>query len=147
MTLRFFLAALAFAVPTTLSAAAEIVVHRDPGCGCCAKWASQLRQQFGRSVRMVDDSNRAAFKTSHGVPANLSSCHTAVIDGYVFEGHVPFADIKKMLAERPKGVVGLAVTGMPLGSPGMEVPGGKVQSFQVIAFGPGGQRLYARHGS
>ena len=147
MNLRLFFAALALAVPTTLFAAAEIVVHRDPGCGCCAKWAAQLRQQFGRSVRMVDDSNRAAFKTSRGVPAKLSSCHTAVIDGYVFEGHVPFADIKRLLAQRPKGVTGLAVAGMPLGSPGMEVSGVTAQPFQVIAFGPAGQSIYARHGS
>src|SRR3546814_5584705 len=72
---------------------------------------------------MVDDQNRSALQRARGVPASLSSCHTALIDGMVFEGHVPMADMKRVLAQRPKGVSGLAVAGMPIGSPGMEVPG------------------------
>jgi hypothetical protein len=81
-----------------------------------------------------------------GVPPNLAACHTAVIDGMVFEGHVPIGDMKRALRDHPKGVRGLAVIGMPLGSQGMEVPGGQSQPYDVIAFGPGGQRLYAHHG-
>jgi hypothetical protein len=78
------------------------------------------------------------------VPAALSSCHTAIIDGMAFEGHVPIADVKRALATRPKGVKGLAVAGMPIGSPGMEVPGVQAQRYSVIAFGPGGQKVFAR---
>src|SRR3546814_4862906 len=72
---------------------------------------------------MIDDRSRASFQRARGVPQQLSSCHTAVIDGLVFEGHVPIADMKRLLAQRPRGVAGLAVSGMPIGSPGMEVPG------------------------
>ncbi|WP_319798386.1 DUF411 domain-containing protein [Nitrobacter sp.] len=121
-------------------------MHRDPGCGCCEKWAAQVRQQFNRKVRIIDDAHRTALQRQAGVPANLSSCHTAMIDGMAFEGHVPIADMKRVLAQRPKGVRGLAVAGMPLGSPGMEVAGMKAQPYDVIAFGQGGRRIFARHG-
>ena len=80
-----------------------------------------------------------------GVPDQLASCHTAIIDGMTFEGHVPIADMKRALATRPKGVSGLAVAGMPMGSPGMEMPGMKADHFEVVAFGPGGRRVFARH--
>ena len=130
---------------TAASAATPILVHRDPGCGCCEKWAAQIRAQFKRSVSIVDDRSRSSFQRSHGVPLRLASCHTAVIDGMVFEGHVPSNDIKRVLAVRPRGVAGLAVAGMPLGSPGMEIPSQPAQSYQVVAFGPSGQRVFARH--
>lgn len=139
-------AAWLLAIPAIAFAATDIVVHRDPGCGCCEKWAGQVRKQFGRKVVIVDDVSRPAFQRASGVPATLSSCHTAVIDGMIFEGHVPIADMKRALAQRPRGVKGLAVAGMPMGSPGMEVPGGRVQAYDVIAFGPGGQRVFAHHG-
>ena len=133
-------------VPSLAVAAADIIVHRDPGCGCCTKWAMQVRQQFGRKVTIIDDQRRAAFQRAQGVPAHLSSCHTAMIDGMLFEGHVPIADMKRVLAQRPKGVKGLAVAGMPIGSPGMEVPAQRMDSFPVVAFGPGGEKIFARHG-
>jgi len=139
-------ACLALGIPSLAMAAADIMVHRDPGCGCCEQWAAQVRQQFGRRVTLIDDGQRLAFQRAHGVPARLSSCHTAVIDGMVFEGHVPIADMKRVLAQRPRGVSGLAVTGMPVGSPGMEVPGQPAQPFNVIAFGAGGEAVFARHG-
>ena len=126
-------------------ALAEIVVHRDPGCGCCEKWAAQVQAQFKDKVRIVNDAQRSALQKRHGIPADLGSCHTAVIDGYAFEGHVPIADMKRLLAQRPKDVKGLTVAGMPMGSPGMEVSGMKPQRYQVIAFGPGGRRVFARH--
>jgi hypothetical protein len=86
----------------------------------------------------------AAVKRKHGVPAALESCHTALVDGYVVEGHVPADVIDQLLGERPK-VAGLAVPGMPLGSPGMEAPGQKPQAYEVLAFdGRGGTRVYAR---
>lgn len=120
-------------------------MHRDPGCGCCEKWAAQVRQQFHRKVRIIDDADRGALQRRVGMPAGLSSCHTALIDGMAFEGHVPIADMKRALAQRPSGVQGLAVAGMPLGSPGMEVPGRPAQPFVVVAFGSRGQRTFARH--
>ena len=144
--IRIVLAALALGLPATALAAQQIAVHRDPGCGCCEKWAQQVRAQFGRQVRMIDDARRAVLHERFGVPADLASCHTAIIDGMAFEGHVPIADMKRLLAQRPKGVTGLAVAGMPLGSPGMEVPGARAQRYEVIAFGPGGRHLVARHG-
>jgi len=120
-------------------------MYRDPGCGCCEKWSAQVRQQFGRKVRIIDDANRIALQRKVGVPADLGSCHTAIVDGMAFEGHVPIADMKRALAQRPSGVRGLAVAGMPLGSPGMEVVGMKPQRYEVIAFGRGGRHLFARH--
>lgn len=142
---RGLAAALLIAVPAVASAAADIAMHRDPGCGCCEKWAAQVSQQFGRKVRVIDDANRANFQRRVGVPADLSSCHTTIVDGMAFEGHVPINDMKRALAQRPKGVRGLAVAGMPLGSPAMEVPGMRPQSYAVVAFGPKGQRVFARH--
>ena len=142
---RFLLAALALGVPAAAVAADTILVHRDPGCGCCGEWAKIVRAQFGRAVRIVDDANRPAFMKARGVPADLASCHTAIIDGMTFEGHVPIADMKRALAQRPKGVSGLAVAGMPLGSPGMEVLGRPAQAYEVVAFGPSGRRVFARH--
>ncbi|MDR6851730.1 hypothetical protein J2Y54_001223 [Sphingomonas sp. BE123] len=129
----------------TSAFAADVVVHRDPGCGCCTKWAAIAQREIKRPVRIIDNPQRAALAQKAGVPAALSSCHTAIIDGMAFEGHVPIADMKRALATRPKGVKGLAVAGMPIGSPGMEVPGAKAQPYSVIAFGLGGQKVFARH--
>lgn len=145
MKKRWVAALAAMFMATTANAATPILMHRDPGCGCCGKWAEQVRAEFKRPVTIVDDRSRAAFQRVRGVPQRLSSCHTAVIDGLVFEGHVPLNDMKRLLAQRPRGVSGLAVAGMPLGSPGMEVPGRQAQPFVVVAFGPGGERVFARH--
>lgn len=146
MTTANLLAALvAVALPGTAVAQSAIVVHRDPGCGCCVKWAEQARQTLKRPVRMVDTPNRAVVAKRLGIPTDYGSCHTTIIDGLVFEGHVPLSDVRRVLATKPKGVRGLAVAGMPLGSPGMEVPGMKAQPYDVIAFGPGGKRVFARH--
>lgn len=139
------IAAILSAMPVVASAAAEMTMRRDPGCGCCEKWAAQVRRQFGRKVRIIDDANRAVFQRQVGVPVALSSCHTAMIDGMAFEGHVPVADMKRVLAQHPKGVTGLAVAGMPMGSPGMEVAGLTAQHYDVVAFGSAGQKVFARH--
>ena len=143
--LKLALAAMLLSAPAAALAASEILVHRDPGCSCCAKWAAQVKASFGRAVRIIDDPARPALQRKVGLPAALTSCHTAIIDGYVFEGHVPIADIKRLLAAHPKGVTGLAVAGMPMGSPGMELPGMAGQHFVVMAFGTSGQRVFARH--
>ena len=145
MKKKVFAALGAMMIATAAQAAGPILVHRDPGCGCCEQWAAQVRAQFGRRVAMVDDRQRSAFQRARGVPAALASCHTALIDGMVFEGHVPIADMKRVLAQRPKGVAGLAVAGMPIGSPGMEVPGRRGDPYVVTAFGPAGTRIFARH--
>ncbi len=132
-------------VATPALAATEAVMHRDPGCGCCEKWAAQVRKAFGRSVKVIDDANRPALQRRVGLPAGLASCHTALIDGMAFEGHVPIADMKRVLAAKPKGVRGLAVAGMPLGSPGMEAPGYPADRYNVIAFGSGKTSVFAKH--
>ena len=130
---------------TPVLAASEAVMHRDPGCGCCEKWAAQVRKAFGRSVKVVDHANRPALQRRVGLPAGLASCHTALIDGMAFEGHVPIADMKRLLAAKPKGVRGLAVAGMPIGSAGMEVPGMKADQYTVVAFGLSKPFVYAKH--
>lgn len=132
-------------VATPAIAAGDIVVHRDPGCGCCMKWAAQVRAAFGRTVKIVDDANRPALQRRTGLPAALASCHTALIDGMAFEGHVPVADMKRVLKTRPRGVRGLSVAGMPMGSPGMEVAGGHAEHYAVMAFGNGTPVVFARH--
>lgn len=132
---RWLAILLALGFPSLAMAASDIIVHRDPGCGCCEQWAAQVRRQFGRQVTILDDRQRSMLQRSQGVPPRLASCHTATIDGMVFEGHVPIADMKRLLAQRPRGVKGLVVAGMPIGSPGMEVPGQRAQAFDVIAFG------------
>ena len=142
--MRKLILALALAgAPAIASAAA--VMHRDPGCGCCEKWAAQVKAALGRPLKVGDDSNRGALQKKLGISPTLQSCHTAIIDGIAFEGHVPIEDMKRILAAKPKGVTGLAVGGMPLGSPGMEVPGQKPQPFVVYSFGAAGQKIYARH--
>ncbi len=145
MKLKIVLAALGASLSVVSIAAEPIVVHRDPGCGCCLKWAAQVKAALGRSVKVVDNANRAAIQKRLGITSSLQSCHTAFIDGLAFEGHVPIADVKRVLAAKPKGVSGLAVGGMPLGSPGMEVPGQKPQTYIVYSFGSAGQKIYARH--
>jgi hypothetical protein len=144
-TTNLVAALVAVALPGTAVAQSAIVIHRDPGCGCCVKWAEQARQTLNRPIRIVDTPNRAVVAKRLGIPSDHGSCHTAIIDGLVFEGHVPLNDVRRVLAIKPKGVRGLGVAGMPLGSPGMEVPGMKAQPYDVIAFGPGGKRVFARH--
>lgn len=96
------------------------------------------------ATRTIENENMAAVKAANGVPAHLVSCHTAIVDGMVIEGHVPAADIERLLVERPAGITGLAVAGMPLGSPGMEM-GERRQAYQVIAFGPDRQIVWSSY--
>lgn len=119
-------------------------VYKDPTCGCCGKWVDLLRNE-GFVVTVNDVRNIAAIKDTYRVPQTLRSCHTALINGYAIEGHVPPADITRLLKEKA-AVAGLAVPGMPIGSPGMEVPGVTPQSYQVIAFDArGGSRVFATY--
>ena len=121
-----------------------MTVYRDPNCGCCEAWAKQARQA-GFEVTVVDDQDLAEVKRRLGVPEELASCHTAQLAGLVFEGHVPLADLRRIIGEPPAGIVGLAVPGMPRGSPGMEMPDGAKDPYEVIAFGPGRQMVFAKH--
>lgn len=109
----------------------EITVFKDPNCGCCTKWVEHLRKH-AFDVAARDTSDVAAVKRAGRIPERLHSCHTAFVGGYVIEGHVPASDIQRLLREQPK-VAGLAVPGMPVGSPGMEV-GNRVDKYDVIAF-------------
>lgn len=107
----------------------QIDVHRDPNCGCCSAWIEHLEEN-GFVVKDHLENNMSRIKLQHGVPRELASCHTAVIDGRFVEGHVPAADILRM--QRKPDLLGLAVPGMPIGSPGMEV-GDRTDIYQVIA--------------
>jgi hypothetical protein len=120
----------------------KMVVTKDPNCGCCTGWVKHVRAA-GFDVDVVESSEINQLKTRLGVPQDLASCHSAEIGGYVIEGHVPPAVIKRLLAERPNAR-GLAVPGMPVGSPGMEVEGMDPDTYEVVLFGPSGQRTYAR---
>lgn len=108
-------------------------VYRDPGCGCCEAWAD-LARRAGYEVALHNEPDMPAIKRRLGVPANLASCHTAIVASYVIEGHVPFEHIARLIDARPAGVKGIAVPGMPAGSPGMEMPDGSREAFQVLAF-------------
>ena len=122
-----------------------VLVRRDPGCGCCELWVAHM-QQAGFSVQMQDEPQMEAFKRQLGIPSGKESCHTAQIGDYVFEGHVPAQDIKRFLAEKPKAK-GLVLPGMPLGSPGMEVPGTTPRPYTVERLEADGSTTpYAEHG-
>lgn len=124
----------------------DMTVSRDAGCGCCLSWAGIVRRSGRFRVTVVDEADMARLKRRLGVPADLASCHTAVVAGYVVEGHVPSADILRLVEGRRNGVLGIAVAGMPLGSPGMEQPGGGGDAFDVVAFRANGAReLFARY--
>lgn len=115
-------------------------VYKDPGCGCCTGWVAHLRAA-GFPVNAIDTRELVAIKQRLSVPEELASCHTAQIGGYVVEGHVPAAAIDRLLAERPKAI-GLAVPGMPVGSPGME--GGEPEVYEVFLFDGDGRRSFGR---
>lgn len=111
-------------------AAPVIEVHSDPNCGCCGNWVAHL-EEHGFEVNHHRDGDLRDIKMANGVTPELASCHTAIIDGYVIEGHVPASDIQRLLEERPE-VVGLTVPGMPHGSPGMET--GRVDDYAVLSW-------------
>lgn len=135
-------AAIALLLGGRVSAAAppprEMTIYRDPGCGCCLVWAAHARRA-GFRTRVIDAPDMMAVKRRLGVPAALASCHTAVVSGLVVEGHVPLDRVERLLRNRPAGVRGVAVPGMPIGSPGMESPDGRRQAFQVFTFDTSGR--------
>jgi len=129
-----FLPQAAFSEPGNQSALEPITVYKSPTCGCCSKWVRHL-QDNGFEVEAINRSDMNSVKSNAGIPRQLASCHTAIIGGYVIEGHVPAADIKRLLKERP-AVVGLTVPGMPMGSPGME--GARQDKYNVLTFDKAG---------
>ena len=108
-----------------------IEVYRSPSCGCCSKWIAHLKEnQFDVKDHVTNDVQ--VIKDKYGVPEKMASCHTALVNGYVVEGHVPAADIKKLLKLKP-AVIGISVPGMPAGTPGMEM-GGRKDPYKVVSF-------------
>jgi len=130
--------ALTWAESTT---APLVQVYKSPTCGCCGKWADHMRSAgFNVEENSVDDV--VSYKRQYGVPAALFTCHTAVVDGYVVEGHVPAEDVWRMLRERP-AIKGIGVPGMPIGSPGMEGP--NPDDYRTFAFTADSSYVFAIH--
>jgi len=122
-----------------------VEIWKDPGCGCCEDWAKHL-QASGFAVK-VHDGGHDAMRAKMGIPESLASCHTGVVGGYAIEGHVPAREIRRLLKEKPQAV-GLAVPGMPVGTPGMDgaVYQGRRDPFDVVLVGKGGPtRVYASY--
>ena len=111
------------------AAASKVHVYKNPSCGCCTAWVEHLKTA-GFAVDVTETDDTAAVRKRHGMPERLAGCHTGVVEGYVLEGHVPAADVKRLLAAKPQAV-GLAVPGMPVGSPGMEY-GDRKDPYKVI---------------
>jgi hypothetical protein len=126
------------------SSAMTVVVYKSPTCTCCSKWVDHMRDA-GFDVEVHDELDMNPIKAKNGVRPQYSSCHTAIVDGYVIEGHVPAEQIVRLLAERPE-VLGLSAPGMPVGSPGMEVSDPSQNTdYDVVSFdGAGRTELYAR---
>jgi hypothetical protein len=138
------LAALLPAFASAEDAPTTVTVYKDPSCGCCKKWVEHLSAN-GFAPVARDRSDMDALKDSLGIPVALRSCHTAVLGKFLIEGHVPAADLKRLLSASPKGILGLAVPGMPSGSPGMET--GRMDRYDVLAFSADGKtRVFATHG-
>jgi hypothetical protein len=134
--------AVAFGRHAVAQSLPTVAVTKDPSCGCCEKWVAHLREN-GFTVTVTEGPVNP-LKVRLGVPRELASCHTAQVGGYVVEGHVPAGAIKRLVAEKPKGI-GLAVPGMPAGSPGMEVDGMEPNTYEVVLFGPAGRSTFARY--
>jgi hypothetical protein len=138
-----FLAAIPLVLVSPMQAAGpEVKVYKTRTCGCCGKWVDHLKAN-GFQATVTDVPSTAEYRQKYGVPEKLQSCHTAVVAGYTIEGHVPAADIQKLLKQRPKAK-GLAVPGMPLGSPGMEST--RREAYSVLLFqADGGASVFTRY--
>ncbi len=123
---------------------AQVEVYKSPTCGCCTAWSEHMRDA-GFRVHETKREDMTAIKSAYGVPEPLSSCHTAVIEGYIIEGHVPAADVRRLLRERPD-VAGLTAPGMPMQSPGMQPKGLPPKGYTVYAFRRDGSRtVFSRY--
>lgn len=138
----------ALLTPLALAQHARPAMHvrRDAGCGCCLAWVEIMRQSGRFTVTVTNEADMRAVKQSLGVPPDLASCHTATVAGFAIEGHVPLDDILRLVETRPRGIRGIAVPGMPIGSPGMEQANIGREAFAVIAFeGDGARQVFARY--
>lgn len=137
-------ALLLLAACTSAAQAATYEMFRDPNCGCCKLWTDHVRDEGEVEVTETVTAEMVRVKQQYGVPQDLWGCHTLIVDGYVIEGHVPAEQIERLLREQPEGVRGIAVPGMPIGSPGMEM-GDRKQPYEVIAYGEEGRFVFARY--
>ncbi len=135
-------AALALGLTAARAGGPDITVYKPASCDCCGKWAEHLKKNgFHVTLKVVSDAELDKIKAEHGVTEKLSSCHTAIVDGYVVEGHVPADVIQRMLKERPR-IVGLTAPGMPKSAPGMDEPG---EPYEVLSFDADGKtKIYSR---
>ena len=151
---RLFLGAAGAAAGATLvggaawaAPAPSFVMWHNPGCGCCLEWGKRMEAVFKRKLPVIEAADLAAIKKARGVPADLQSCHTALIHNYIVEGHVPPRDIQRLIASKSRIIRGLAVPGMPAGSPGMDVGHSQRQPYKVFAFAPNGRRsIFSSYG-
>ena len=120
-----------------LAADNEVIVYKTPTCGCCGKWVDHLKAN-GFKVTVHDVESTDEYSKKNGVPDNARSCHLGLVGGYAIEGHVPASEIQRLLKERSKGK-GLAVPGMPVGSPGMDFPGAPPGKYTVVLIGEDGK--------
>jgi hypothetical protein len=122
--------------------APTMMVYKDPACGCCQLWVNHVTAAGYKAT--VINTDMGPIKAKHQIPANLGSCHTTLIGGYVVEGHVPASDIKRLLKEKPKGILGLTIPGMPQSAPGMDVT--PFQPYTVLTFDAKGKTTeWAKH--
>lgn len=140
---RAFIVVLLLAAAATVSAQSVVEVYKSATCGCCTQWIEHLKSH-GFKVKAHDVADPSSYRAKLGVPDRLGSCHTATVDGYAIEGHVPAREIKRLLTERPRAQ-GLAVPGMPLGSPGMEGP--RNDPYEVLLLQADGKHtVYQKYG-
>ena len=141
----FIAVTLLASAPAALASPRPLTVYKTASCGCCKGWiAIMTRAGYRPKVEVVEDVT--PLNRRYGVPFELSSCHLATVGGYVTVGHVPPADIARLLKERPKAL-GLTAPGMPIGSPGMEMPDGRREAYATLLLLPGGKtRVFAQHG-
>jgi hypothetical protein len=141
---KVFIVTIALLTSTATLATEVITVHKTETCGCCHLWVKYLEEN-GFEVKAIDRDDLYEFKEELGIKDNLWSCHTALIGGYIVEGHVSVEDIKRLLAEKPDAM-GITVPNMPMGSPGMEVPGRKGQPYASFIFTKDGKaKVYKIH--
>lgn len=139
------LAASSFAALPLRAEPRRLVVAKSPSCGCCNAWVQHMRRAgFAVETRDMEQDSLYGLKASFGITPDHASCHTAVIDGYVIEGHVPAEDVLRLLAERPSAL-GLAVPGMPIGSPGMEMGNEREPFDTLLIYASGDAQIFASH--
>jgi len=138
------LAIAAIALPAMQATATEITMYKSPNCGCCSNWGDTLKTA-GFTVEEIKHDDMDVIKQKYGVSEKLASCHTALVGGYIIEGHVPAADVQRLLREKPEGVVGLTAPGMPQQSPGMQPDMLLPKNYDVLAFDKDGNTTVYSH--